>query len=58
MREFNNKECIYVYNLTRNEKIAFIGKIGLFGGGLIMLNPIKPIKDLEKIVSFLNNNEF
>ena len=51
------KECIYIYNLTRKSEIAFIGKVGYFGGGLIMLIP-KVKCDLEKIVSYLNTNVF
>ncbi len=39
--------CIYVYNLTRKENIAFIGKVGYFGGSLIMLKPNKEC-DLKK----------
>ena len=33
--------CIYVYNLTRKENIAFLGKVGYFGGSLIMIKPKK-----------------
>jgi len=52
-----NKECIYIYNLTRKPNVAFVGKIGYFGGGLIMLKPKKKC-DLNKIVSYLNSNSF
>ena len=52
-----NKDCIYVYNLTRKEKIAYVGKIGLFGGGLIMIVP-KNNYDLKKIVDYLNSDAF
>lgn len=49
--------CIYVYNLTRKENIAFIGKVGYFGGSLIMLKPKKEC-DLKKIVNYLNTEKF
>jgi adenine-specific DNA-methyltransferase len=39
IRENIGKECIYIYNLTRKEKVAFIDKVTYFGGGLIMLKP-------------------
>ena len=35
------KDCIYIYNLTRKTKVAFVGKINYFGGGLLMLKPKK-----------------
>jgi len=52
-----NEDCIYIYNLTRKEKIAFIGKINYFGGNLLMLKPKKEY-DLNKIVSYLNSDLF
>ena len=51
------KDCIYVYNLTRKPDIAFIGKIGYFGGGLLMLKQKKQC-DLNKIVLYLNSDKF
>ena len=50
-------DCIYIYNLTRKENIAFIGKVGYFGGSLIMLKPNKKC-DLKKIVNYLNTKHF
>jgi adenine-specific DNA-methyltransferase len=50
-------DCIYVYNLTRKENIAFIGKVGYFGGSLIMIKPKKEC-DLKKIVNYLNTEKF
>ena len=35
------KDCIYIYNLTRNSNIAFLGKVNYFGGGLIILHQPK-----------------
>ena len=51
------KECIYVYGLTRKQRIAFKGKVQYFGGGLLMLIPKKKI-DLDKILSYLNSDDF
>jgi adenine-specific DNA-methyltransferase len=52
-----NKDCIYIYNLTRKDNIAFIDKVSYFGGNLICLIPNQKI-NLEKILLYLNNNEF
>jgi adenine-specific DNA-methyltransferase len=51
------KECIYIYNLTRKPFVSFLGKVGYFGGGLIMLLPKKQC-NLDKIVSYLNDDVF
>lgn len=51
------KDCIYIYNLTRKTKIAFLGKVNYFGGGLIILIPKKNC-DLTNIISYLNSNTF
>lgn len=51
------KECIYIYNLTRKENIAFISEVHYFGGGLIMLLPKKKC-DLTKIIEYLNSDLF
>lgn len=51
------KDCIYIYNLTRNKNIAFAGKVGYFGGGLIMILPKKEL-DLTGVVSYLNSDTF
>ena len=52
-----NKECIYIYNLTRKFNVSFVGKVMYFGGSLIMLKPKKKC-DLYKIVSYINSNTF
>lgn len=52
-----DKECIYVYNLTRKSTIAFLGKVNYFGGGLIILIPKKNC-DLNKILNYLNSDLF
>ena len=51
------KDCIYIYNMTRRDSVAFIDKVGYFGGGLIMMVP-KVKCDLVKIVGYLNSVEF
>ena len=51
------KDCIYIYNLTRKQNIAFIGKVNYFGGNLIMLKPKKKC-DLNKIISYMNSEIF
>lgn len=50
-------DCIYIYNLTRNSNIAFLGKVNYFGGNLIMLLPKKEI-DLNIILEYLNSDKF
>ena len=52
-----DKDCIYIYNLTRRQNIAFLGKVRYFGGNLIMLIP-KKIYDLNRLVSYINSNMF
>lgn len=51
------KECIYVKNLTRNERVAFTGKVGYFGGNLLLLIPEKSC-DLQVVVAYLNSSSF
>lgn len=52
-------ECIYIYNLTRRPVVAFVGEVGYFGGGLIMLKP-KPnsLYNLHTVVAYLNSAIF
>ena len=51
------KPCIYIKILTRELKIAFLGKVGYFSGSLIMLLPKKKNFDLIYYVNFLNSVE-
>lgn len=51
------KECIYIYNLTRNPIVSFVGKVEYFGGSLIMLKPKKKC-NLDLIVSYINSDTF
>ena len=53
------KDCIYIYNLTRRDNVAFLGKVCYFGGTLIMMLPKKTCKlDLNCIVEYLNTPVF
>lgn len=52
-----NKDCIYIYNLTRKQNVSFLGKVNYFGGGLIMLKPKKKC-NLNSIVSYINSAAF
>ena len=49
--------CIYIYNLTRQNKVAFKGRVKYFGGSLIILIPKEKI-NLDKIISYLNSKNF
>ena len=57
IEENKGKECIYIYNLTRKKEIAFKDKVKYFGGNLLILIP-KYKLDLDKIVKFLNSDDF
>jgi len=57
IKENLGKDCIYIYNLTRKQNVAFLGKVHYFGGGLIMLKPKKNC-NLTNIVSYLNTDIF
>lgn len=57
IKENLGKECIYIYNLTRQKNIAFKGKVNYFGGGLIIIIPKKKI-NLDNIISYLNSDDF
>ena len=50
-------ECIYIYNLTRKQNVAFLGNVEYFGGSLIILIPKKKI-NLSSVVSYLNSTQF
>ena len=62
------KKCIYIYNLTRKDNIAFLDNVKLFGGGLIILIPNNKFCDtfnskeltlrLTNIISYFHSNEF
>lgn len=51
------RDCIYVSNITRHEKVCFRGSVSLFGGNLIIMIPKKKV-NLDKVVSLVNSDEF
>ena len=51
------QECIYINNITRKSKVAFLGKVQYFGAGLLMLKPKKKC-NLHNILSYMNSNAF
>jgi adenine-specific DNA-methyltransferase len=51
------KECIYIYNLTRNTEVAFLGNVQYFGGSLLILIPKKTC-NLQSVVGYLNSTQF
>ena len=57
VEESMGKDCIYVNNLTRKEKVAFEGKVSYFGGQLLILIPKKSC-DLSKITKYINSEGF
>lgn len=57
VEKYVGEECIYISTLTRKSNVAFRGKVCYFGGSLIMLKP-KIKCNLDKIISYLNSNEF
>ena len=57
IRNKMGKECIYIYNLTRNAEVAFLGNVQYFGGSLLILIPKKPC-NLQKVVEYLNSMQF
>ena len=57
MEKHIGEPCIYVKNVSRDAKIAFIGNIEYFGGSLLMLKPMQKV-NLNVVVDYLNNNVF
>ena len=57
MRERAGDSCIYLYNMTRNQCVAFAGEVELFGGTLLMLLP-KCKMDIDKVIGYLNSETF
>ena len=60
IRQHWGQPCIYMSNLTRDKRIAFLGKVEYFGGGLLLLLPKlgTDISQLEDIVTYFNSPEF
>mgnify|MGYP001204146871 CR=1 FL=1 len=53
------KECLYIHNLTRKEKVCFKSNVQYFGGNLLMILP-KNINnvDLTNLCNYFNSNDF
>ena len=49
IKKHRGQECIYIYNLTRKDRVAFIGKVGYFGGSLLMLLPKEEVKGEKEV---------
>jgi adenine-specific DNA-methyltransferase len=66
IRRLWGQPCIYLLNLTREKRIAFLGKVAYFGGGLLMIVPKSKDMDpkspsfpsLENLVTYFNSPEF
>ena len=64
IRRFWGNPCIYVATLTRDTRVAFLGKVGYFGGGLLMMIPKNAdkkstsLRSLENLVAYFNSPEF
>ena len=64
IRRFWGQPCIYVATLTRDTRVAFLGKVAYFGGGLLMVVPKNSdkktisIRFLESVVAHFNSVEF
>lgn len=52
------KPCIYIHNISRKSKVAFIGVVGYFSGNLLMMLPKTEELDLKEVVDCLNSIEF
>lgn len=51
------KKCIYVYTVTRNKIVAFIGNVGYFSANLLCMFP-KNTQNLHKMVDYINSADF
>jgi adenine-specific DNA-methyltransferase len=57
MDENRGKDCIYLHNMTRSDRVAFVGQVEYFGGSLLMLLPRRKM-NLNGIVEFMNTETF
>jgi adenine-specific DNA-methyltransferase len=58
MKKYEGNDCIYIYNLTRANKVAHRGIVQMFGGNLLMMYPKNANINLNKVVDYLNSSEF
>lgn len=57
IRKKMGAKCIYLHNLTRKKDVALLGDVMYFGGNLLMLVPKEKV-DMEKVVEYLNGDDF
>lgn len=60
IQKYWGKQCIYIRNMTRNNEVAFIGKVQYFGGTLLCLIPNETISEqkLKRIIEYINSESF
>ena len=61
IEKHKGEPCIYMYNLTRQPEVAFVGNVDYFGGNLLMMVPKSGIHsdiDINKWVAYLNTDQF
>jgi adenine-specific DNA-methyltransferase len=58
VRQNMGEDCIYIHNLTRKKTVSFKDTVKYCGGGLIMLIPKSKKTNLNKVVCYLNSEEF
>ena len=58
MENEKNKECIYVYTMTRSSKIAFKGVVNYYSANMIMLLPKNNNINIDKLIEYFNTTEF
>lgn len=60
IRQNFGKECIYIRNMTRNNEVAFRGKVQYFGGSLLCLIPKEEMSEVEikRILQYINSDVF
>lgn len=57
INKYYGKPCIYVKTITRDNVVAFIGKVQLFSANLLMMIPKKKT-NLDKIIKQINSKKF
>jgi len=57
MEEKKETDCIYIKNLTRNDTVAFKGKVMYFGGALLIMIPKRNV-NMENVIEYLNSSVF
>jgi adenine-specific DNA-methyltransferase len=58
VRQNMGEPCIYVKTVTRQPKVAWVGRVGWFGGSLLCMRPTGEGVDIEGVAGFMNSDEF